>query len=90
MVILVAVVLTVNNGAADGTEGGESGGKRQWEVFIIPIRAHPKVSKGGGDQIFSALVAFGVRSKTSKFEDLIMFRLVNRNDQKVYFSHILA
>ena len=62
----------------------------KWDIFIIPNRAHPKFSKGAGNLIFSALVALGVRSKTSKFEDLSMFGSVDRNDQKVYFSHTLA
>ena len=43
------------------------------DVFIIPNRARPKFSKGAGDRIFSALVALGVRSKTSKFKDQSMF-----------------
>ena len=45
----------------------------QWEVFIIPNRAHPIFSKGVVALILSALVALGVRSKTSKFADLSMF-----------------
>ena len=62
----------------------------QLEVFVIPNRAHPKFSKGAGDLIFSALASLGVRSKTSKFEDLSMFGSVDGNDQEVYFSHTLA
>ena len=56
----------------------------KWEIFIVPNRAHPILFKGAGDLIFLALVALGVISKTSKFEDLSMFGSVDRNDQKVY------
>ena len=50
----------------------------QWDVFIIPNRAHPNCSKGTGDLMFSALVALGVRCNTSMFEDLSMFGLVDK------------
>ena len=48
-----------------------------------------RISTGAGG-VHAAVVALGVRSTTSKFEDLIMFGSVDRYDQKVYFSHILA
>ena len=41
----------------------------EWDIFIIPNRAHPKCSKGADDLMFSALIGFGVSSKTSKFEE---------------------
>ena len=47
----------------------------KWDIFIISNRAHPKLSKGAGNLIFSALVALVVRSETSKFEDQSMFGL---------------
>ena len=55
--------------------------------FIIPNRDHPKFSKGVGNLIFSALVALGVRSKTSKFEDQSMFRLINRSQTFTFLIH---
>ena len=57
----------------------------EWDKFIIPNGAHSNFSEGAGDLIFSALVAIGVRSKTSKFEDQSMFGLINRRSQTLTF-----
>ena len=59
----------------------------QGDRFAIPNRAHPNFTKDAGDLIFSALVALGVRSKTSKFEDLSMFGLINRRSQTFTFPY---
>ena len=37
---------------------------RQWDVFIIPNRAHLTLSKGDGDLMLSTLVCLGVSSKS--------------------------
>ena len=63
-------------------------------IFIIPNRVHPKISKDAGDQIFSALIALGVRSITSKFEDQSMFEFVHivqsRMDSMLLMRILLA
>ena len=52
------------------------------DVFILPKRAHPNISKDAGNMIRLS-ISFGASNKTSKFEDQCMFGSVITEGAKI-------